>query len=175
MSATRRMPWPYRVAVSVVIVLFGLLALRQVASPDIGFHLKAGNHILAGNGWPANDAFTYTVNDHAYIDTSWGYQVVLALFERIAGAPGMILLHVALALATCLLVTLTVRLVPSEFRVLVSVLLLGGLAVEPRLEVRPELLSFTYLTLVLYLLHRHAERMASPLWALPMLWPPIPT
>ena len=38
-----RLPW---IAVILVVVLMGLFTLRQVASPDIGFHLSAGNHIL---------------------------------------------------------------------------------------------------------------------------------
>ena len=165
-----RLSWPQRVALVLVLLLIGLFALRQVASPDIGFHLKAGNYILSGNGWPQDDPFTYTVNDHAYIDTSWGYQVLLALVERISGAPGMILLHVALVLVVFSLVALTTRMVPGEIRLLIPVLLLGGVAAEPRLEVRPELLSFAFLALVLYLLHRHAEGLRSPLWALPVIF-----
>ena len=85
---SHRLLWIQRIALGLVIVSIGLFALRQVASPDVGFHLKAGNHILSGNGWPQNDPFTYTVTDHAYIDTSWGYQTILALVERLAGAPG---------------------------------------------------------------------------------------
>lgn len=168
-----RLLWIQWIVLGLVIVSIGLFALRQVASPDVGFHLKAGNHILSGNGWPQNDPFTYTVTDHAYIDTSWGYQTILALVERLAGAPGMILLHVLLVLAVFSLVTLTVRTVPSEVALLVPVLLLGGVAAEPRLEVRPEVLSLTFLAAVLYLLHRHAEGLRSPLWLLPpifLLW-----
>ena len=101
-----RLSWPHRIALGLVLLLIGLFALRQVASPDIGFHLRAGSYILSGNGWPQTDPFTYTVNDHAYIDTSWGYQVCLALVERISGAPGMILLHAALVLAVFSLVAL---------------------------------------------------------------------
>src|ERR1700675_1653120 len=78
--------------------LVGLLAFRQVGSVDIGFHLTAGSHILAGDGWPRHDSFTYTVNDHDYVDTSWGFQVLVALVERAAGAHGLVLLVVALVL-----------------------------------------------------------------------------
>jgi tetratricopeptide (TPR) repeat protein len=162
--------WPHRIALGLVLLLIGLFALRQVASPDIGFHLTAGNYILSGNGWPQTDPFTYTVNDHAYIDTSWGYQVCLALLERISGAPGMILIHVVLVLTVFSLVALTTRTVPGEISLLIPLLLLGGVAAEPRLEVRPELLSFTFLALVLYLLHRHAEGLRSPLWLLPPIF-----
>ena len=164
------MTGPLRAAVALVVVVLALFALRQVDSPDIGFHLKAGNQILSGQGWPQTDPFTYTVTDHPYIDTSWGYQVVIASVERLAGAPGLILLHVALTLVLFTLVTLTARLVPGEVRVLLPLLLLGGLAAEPRFEVRPEMWSYTLLAFVLYLLHRHAERRRSPLWLLPVVF-----
>ena len=83
-ASRQRLTGPMRVVVGVVLLVLALGALREVASPDIGFHLKAGNHILDGNGWPRTDPFTYTVTDHAYIDTSWGYQVALAVVERVA-------------------------------------------------------------------------------------------
>lgn len=169
-ASRQRLTGPMRVVVGVVLLVLALGALREVASPDIGFHLKAGNHILDGNGWPRTDPFTYTVTDHAYIDTSWGYQVALAVVERAFGAPGMILVHVALTLATFWLATLAARLVPGEVRVLAPLLLLGGLAAEARFEVRPEMLSYALLALVLYLLHRHAEGLRSPLWVLPPIF-----
>jgi tetratricopeptide (TPR) repeat protein len=162
-----RLLWPYRIAVGLVLVVVAIFAWREIASPDIGFHLKAGNHILSGHGWPRTDPFTYTVTDRPYIDTSWGYQVALASVERACGAPGLILLHVALVLATFWLATLAARLAPGEVRVLVPLLLLAGLAAEPRFEVRPELLSYAFLSLVLYLLHRHAEGLGAWLWLLP--------
>jgi hypothetical protein len=171
-SPRKTLIW-FRVAVAVVLLVLALFALRQVASPDIGFHLKAGNHVLSSGEWPRTDTFTYTVTDRPYIDTSWGYQVVIALVERAAGAPGLILLHVALVLAMFWIATLAARLVPGEARVLVLLLVIGGLAAEPRFEVRPEILSYALLALVLYLLHRHAEGLGAPLWLLPpvfLLW-----
>jgi len=162
--------WPARVALGAATALAGWLALRQVASLDAGFHLRAGNWILAGNGWPRNDTFTFTVNDHAYIDTSWGYQVLLALTERLCGAPGMVLLHVGLVLTIFVLLVLTARLAEPDTESLLVFVLLGGIAAEMRYEVRPELLSYAFLALVLYLLHRHAEGRRTPLWLLPIVF-----
>jgi len=160
----------FRVAIALVIVVLALFALRQAASPDLGFHLEAGNHVLSGQGWPRTDPFTYTVTDRPYIDTSWGYQVGLALIERAAGAPGLILLHVGLVAAIFWMVALSARQAPGEVRVLLALLLIGGVAAEPRFEVRPELLSYALLALVLHLLHRHAEGLGSRLWLLPPIF-----
>lgn len=162
-----------RATLLLVFVLMGCLALRQASSGDVGFHLAAGEYILEGNGWPRTDPFTFTVSDHPYIDTSWGYQVVLALLERAGGAPGFVVFHTGLVVLMLSLVYRTARLAPVEPCTLLVLLLLGGLACEMRFDVRPEVLSYTFLAWVLYLVHRHAEGLRSPLWLLPptfLLW-----
>ena len=155
---------------SLVFVLAALLATREVSSPDVGFHLAAGARILDGHGWPQGDPFTYTVPDHPYIDTSWGYQVVLATAERLGEAPALVLLHVLLVLGTFVLVCSTARLAPASPGVLTLLLGLGVLASEMRFEVRPELWSWAFLALVLQLLERRRTRRAAPLWLLPVIF-----
>ena len=149
-----------------IFALLAVLALRQVSSPDIGFHLKAGERILSGGGWPRLDPFTFTVRDHPYVDTSWGYQVVAALANRAAGATGLILLNTALVLAIFGVLLRTAKLLPAGPLALPLTLLLGGLAAELRFETRPELVSYLLLAVVLHLLHRHALGKPSPLWLL---------
>lgn len=150
-------------------LVLALLAARQVGSLDVGFHLKAGEHILSGQGWPRTDPFTYTLNDHPYIDTSWGYQVLIAMARRALDAPGLVILHAALVLATFFILYRTARIAPVDPTSLVLFLVAGGVASEMRFEVRPELVSYLFLALVLHLLHRHAEGLRSPLWALPVI------
>ncbi len=152
-----------------LLLLFGLLAvlsIRQVNSADIGFHLKAGNYILSGHGWPRTDPFTFTLRDHAYIDTTWGYQVLISLIHRLFGWDGLVFFHGLLVLAIFWIVYRTARLVGHDRLALSLLLLLGAIAAEIRFEVRPELLSWTFLAVILYLLHRHAEGLKSPLWVI---------
>src|SRR5262245_60469791 len=71
-SAPSRAPVPSLAGLSlllegVVLSLLVLLAFRQVGSLDIGFHLKAGERLLAGDGWPRTDPFTFTLSDRPYI------------------------------------------------------------------------------------------------------------
>jgi tetratricopeptide (TPR) repeat protein len=163
-------PTPYeRALLLLAFAAIGLLAFRQVGSVDIGFHLKAGEAILSGAGWPTHDTFTYTVNDHPYVDTSWGYQVVAALVHRAASTQGLVLLHVAFVLGIFLVLYRTSLLVPADPVSRATLMLLGGLACEMRFETRPEILSYLLLALVLHVLHRHAEGLPSPLWALPLI------
>jgi hypothetical protein len=160
-------------ALLLVFALVACLALRQTSSGDVGFHLAAGEYVLDGHGWPRDDPFTFTVTDRPYVDTSWGYQVVLALLQRMLGAPGPVLFHAALAVLMLWLVYRTARLAPHDSHILLLLLWLGGVAGELRYEVRPEMLSYVLLAWVLYVAHRHAEGLRSPLWLLPptfLLW-----
>jgi hypothetical protein len=174
--ATRRLdapPPPHRtvqVALALVLALVAALALRQVSGGDVGFHLAAGERVLDGQGLPHTDPFTFTVPDHAYVNTSWGYQVVLALLERAFGAPGLVLFHVALVLGFWGTLCATARLGPGDPVALLALVALGGLAAEMRYEVRPEVLSYTLLGLLLHLLHRHAEGRRAALWLLPLMF-----
>lgn len=76
----------YKITLFLIFALLLLFSFRDVSSLDTGFHLKAGNYILSGQGFPKNDPFTYTINDHPYTDTSWGYQVLISIFQKIAGS-----------------------------------------------------------------------------------------
>jgi len=162
--------WLCAAALAAVFLLAGVLALRQVASPDIGFHLAAGERVLSAQGWPRTDPFTYTVADHAYIDTSWGFQVLAGLAHRAGGAPGLVLLQLGLVLATLAVLYRTARLLPAGRGGLPALLGLGVVAAEMRFEVRPELLSYLLLAVVLHVLQRHALGRAAPLWCLPAIF-----
>jgi tetratricopeptide (TPR) repeat protein len=154
------------IALTAVFALAGLLAMRQVIDLDVGFHLKVGNQIIDGHGWPQNDTFTYTLNDRPYIDTSWGYQVVLAAVERHFHAPGMVVMHALLVLGCFSFLLLTARLYPVDATILVLFMAAGVVACEIRYQIRPEVWSYFLLSGLLYLLTRHAEGRASPLWLL---------
>gem|GEM_PF-638390 len=164
-----RLRRPYLAALLLMFLLLSLLSFRQAGSLDAGWHLKAGQSILSGHGWPVNDAFTYTLNDHPYVDTSWGYQVLLYLTERTAGAPGMVVLHWLMLMGLFYLLYRTARLAPVDPVTLVLMIGAGIMTCEMRFNIRPELLSYLYLGAILYVLHRRALGFKAALWLLPLL------
>ncbi|HUN82311.1 MAG TPA: tetratricopeptide repeat protein, partial [Phycisphaerae bacterium] len=101
--------------------------------------------------------FTYTLNDHPYIDTSWGYQVLVALSERAAGPAGIVLFHELLLLGTFLLMWRTAMLLGGSPWIGSIFLIAAAIACEMRFEARPELLSLFFLALVLHILTRREE------------------
>jgi hypothetical protein len=137
-------------------LLAALLAFRQVGSADIGFHLETGAWILAGNGWPRTDPFTETMAGHAYIDTSWGFDVLAAALHRMAGPTGLVL-FVALAVVGVLaLLVATARRRGASMAAAAVLVPVAVVAMEMRFEPRPELLSSLFLALQVWLLTRRA-------------------
>jgi hypothetical protein len=152
--------------------VFGLalvLSLRQVGSPDLGFHLRTGDYILAGHGFPRTDPFTETMRTHRYTDTSWGYDVLVASIYRLGGAPSLVILHAGLILFIFFMLYRTTRLGRGDPTTLVLYFLAGVVAMETRFETRPEILSYAFLAVLLHLLHRYALGQRVHLWALPVV------
>ncbi len=149
---------------AVVLLVAAVLAWRQVATPDYGFHLAAGRLILSTGAWPRLDPFTYTVSDHPYVDMNGLFQVALALADRVAGARGAALLQELLVLgaAGCVWAHARRRGVRSA-ALLGAVMLLGVAAWELRFLYRPELVTYLLLAAVLALVQRHAVD-ARPAW-----------
>jgi len=164
------LPRLHRAVLMLMFLLLAILAMRQVGSPDVGFHLKAGDSILSGHGWPRTDSFTYTLNNHPYTDTTWGYQVLLALAFKAAGAPGMAVLNLLILLGIFYVLYKTARLASVDPGTLVLLFGAGIVACEWRFEIRPEWLSCLFLAFLLHWLHRRALGLSVRLWLLPLLF-----
>ncbi len=127
------------VVLCLVFLLIMTFSFRKAGSHDTGFHLRAGESILNGEGFPEKDSFTYTLNNHDYVDTSWGFQVVLSLVNRTVGVNGMIVFNVMLVLLTFFVLFRTVRLGSDD--VLITALFLSRqlLPLKPDLKFVPNL------------------------------------
>lgn len=165
----RPLPRMFRLALLLTFCLILVLTLRQASSPDIGFHLRAGQHILEERAWPVTDPFSYTYPDRPYVDSQWGYQVLLLLAQKAGGPAGMVLFHAALALTAFFLLYRTARLGPIDPASLVLLLPAAVIAAEHRFLVRPEMMSWVFLAATLYILSRRAVGRSAPLWLLPVV------
>ncbi len=72
-------------------VIAAVLALgwRQLASPDIGFHLAAGRWIVENGRVPDVDTFTFGAAGRRYVDVPWLFQWVHYQAYRFWGAAGV--------------------------------------------------------------------------------------
>ena len=156
-----------------IIILVFLLSFRMLSDPDLGFHLKAGKWILENREIPRHDISTYTVSNHEYIDLHWLFQVFVFSFYRSGGYTALSLLVTFLSLSLLCLLLLRNRMygIPAP---ITSVLLLSAyLIIEPRIMLRPEMLTFIYISAVLIILDKYYYTRKNYLFFIPgimLLW-----
>ena len=82
-----------------VLVLFGG-AQQLFRDSDAGWHIRLGERILAGAGWPVTDPFSFSRAGQAWFAWEWGADVLMAVAHQSAGLGGVALFY-ALLIAAC--------------------------------------------------------------------------
>ncbi len=145
-----------------------LLPIHKIASYDTWFHLRAGEWLLGGGGFPSDDPFSFTA-DERWINLNWVFQIPLAWAHRIGGAPGVTLLNALLLLgAFGLLAARAVRRGTAP-EIAASLIALAALACIQRLAPRPETLSLLFLVLAITLCEEALAGRIRRLWLFPLL------
>ena len=81
-----------------VVALFAM-AVRETLDPDMWWHLRTGEAILAG-GIPTHDVFSFTVPEHEWVTHEWGSQVFMWLVYLAGGLPALIVVFALLIALT---------------------------------------------------------------------------
>ena len=148
-------------------VIVVLLCWHQIIDVDLWWHLRTGELILKTQSIPRTDPFSHTSAGSLWIDLHWLYQVLLYATFKVGGAAGIMILKTSILTAAFAIVTgLYSRRFTSVSGVLLS--LLGLLAFE-RYFPRPEIMSFLFCAIYLWILDRHQRGKRSPLILLPIL------
>ncbi len=159
-----------RVALAAALLVALLLALRQNTDPDLGFHLNQGDRILDRRSVPRVEETTYTGEGRPLLDPHGLYQAALSGARRVGGLESLTLLN-AVVLGTVFLL-LALRLRDSGVPPMISAggILLAALAMERRFELRPEVVSWAFLSVFLRAMDRERRnRTPLPVWPLPLL------
>ncbi len=158
--------WPHRLLIlalllSVVLPLVtgSLLSWHSLGELDVWLHQKSGQDILSTHSVAHLNSFSFTEPDHPWINHEWLFQVLVAVTgpsqDRLAaGIDHWILLRSVLSLI--LLMVLLIGDKPWRAPPLISItlapgIILGVLLLWPRLLLRPELVSYTFLVLIVRL------------------------
>jgi tetratricopeptide (TPR) repeat protein len=160
-------PWFY--GLLSCFLLLTLLACRLIADYDLGFHLKGGQWIVENRAFPAKDTFTYTVNGRDYIDLHWLYQVLLYGLYLFGGYSLLSIANIVLIILAFLIVFKRMCLTGAPLWICVVLLAAALLASEIRFQTRPEVLSWVYLGLTLWVLDERMNRRKNLLFLLPLI------
>jgi len=159
-------------AVAACMGLGVLLGWRQIASPDIGFHLSSARWMVEHHAWPSTDLFSFTFTGHRYLDLQWLFQLLLYGAHHLGGTAAILVIKILVTLAFW--ATLVVRARRSSGTLPWSVpLLLLLVALGDYFEERPHLFSWLFGSLMLLVLEEFARGRRRWLPALPaimLLW-----
>ncbi|HBC72435.1 MAG: hypothetical protein UX91_C0001G0141 [Candidatus Amesbacteria bacterium GW2011_GWB1_47_19] len=114
--------------------------------PDFGWHIQMGNLILAG-GVPQTDPFSYTMANFPFIDHEWLTNTIIAVLYPRVGMAGL-----AVIFATIVLGTIWVAVPKSEWMWADLPVMLGFTVFLGRAGVRPQIMDWLFLAIVLRLL-----------------------
>lgn len=137
--------------------------------PDVWWHIKSGEAILATHHWPTVDTYSFTVAGQHWLAYEWLGDVLLAATHRIGGLRGMELLIVILGstIVLSLYALATLRSGNSKAGFVASFALLVLATVS--FNMRPQMLGYLFLILTLITLERFRQGKRGAVWLLPIL------
>ncbi|MGA2416554.1 MAG: hypothetical protein ABSF59_19025 [Candidatus Sulfotelmatobacter sp.] len=81
------------------VLVFTNLSVRLLGDAGIGWHIRAGQLILANHAVPRSDPFSATMSGKPWFAWEWSYDVIVGRLDRKAGLNGVVL-FTALIIAT---------------------------------------------------------------------------
>jgi len=128
-------------------LLAGPLSNRPLADPDIGWHIRTGEQILATHSLPRTDPFSSTMQSQPWFAWEWLYDILLGILHQACGLNGVVWLCALLAAAIFALL-LSQLLQRGTGLLLAAVqMLLAEAASTIHLYARPHIVSWLFLLL----------------------------
>ncbi len=138
-----------------ILILIFLLSLRKITGIDIGFHLKGGEWILENKSFHRYDVFTYTVNKNEYIAMYWLFQIFIYVAYICSGYSGLVLLNSFLIIICFILLILLLKIRTNPLWIISFLLFLSVFPTEIRFSIRPEVFTWIFLLLVIFILNAY--------------------
>jgi tetratricopeptide (TPR) repeat protein len=161
-------------AAGALFLLAAALSVTRVTDTDLYWHLASGDLIRSTGAVPRTEPFSYTVPGHRWIDIHWLFQAVLSFIAEKSGFTGLTILKAVLILGLMGLLYVRCRRHAGPNAV-VALLLLVTIASQERFHMRPEIVSWILMALVLDALDRALAPAAGDRARRVILWIELPS
>lgn len=162
---------PFWVSVSLLLLFAFSFSFRNDHSfdQDLGRHIKVGKLVLQTSQVPKTNLFSYTSPDFPFINTHYLFGVLTAFVQKTIGLELLLILKIAIILLSISLVLSTID--RKKYVLLLPIGFIFLHVFRERLELRPEIFSFLFTALTLYILHKFLNhpKFYYPLLALPLI------
>lgn len=137
--------------------------------PDLWWHVKLGQTILATHRWPTVDPYSFTVNGQPWMAFEWLGDVLIGAIAHIGGMRGLDVLLIVLgsAVMIALYVFATIRSGNSKAGFIAAVALFA--LANPSFSMRAQMLGYVFLVFTLIALELFRQGKEWPIWFLPPL------
>lgn len=161
--------WFERAAVLSVFVLLAVACFRRVWEGDFWWELALGRDLLL-TGIPYTDTYSFTAHGGPWFELRWLYCLTIYGASLIGGIPGVMIFKWSVMVASFGFVTMaavTRRTVTSA----AVVLTVAILAASQRFFIRPELATFLFFSVGIWLIvrYRRGRGSAWAIWIMPLL------
>ena len=141
-----------------------------ILDPDVWWHIKVGQTILATHRWPTAETYSFTAPGTPWMAYEWLGETLLAAVHGAWGLRGLMALDLVLGAAVLLalyaLASLRSRNSKAAFVTCLLLLLLTAVS----FTLRPQMLGYLFLVLTLIILERFRQGRTGTLWLLPPLF-----
>ncbi|MGQ9701046.1 MAG: tetratricopeptide repeat protein [bacterium] len=159
----------WHLALFTIFVLLFFFSLRQIYDVDIGFHLRGGEWMLENKSFHRHDVFTYTVQNNEYIAMYWLYQIILFLIYKIGSDKFISIWNSILILILFALIYLRLQKSAVKKWLICCLILASLFPFEIRFGVRPEIMTYIFLTATLIILDHYFFNQKNYLHLLPLI------
>src|SRR6202051_3784239 len=153
-------------------LLAGPLSNWPLGDPDIGWHIRTGELILATHSLPRSDPFSSTMQGQPWFAWEWLYDILLGILHRDGGLNGVVWLCGLLVAAIFALLFSQLLRRGTGLPLAIVLMLLAEAAPTIHLYARPHIVSWLFSLLWFVALERweRSERGRPPRW-IPWFFP----
>ncbi len=136
--------------------------------PDLWWHIKIGQSILATHHWPTSESYSFTAAGQHWRAYEWLGEILLAAVYRVGGLRGLgaLLIILGSLFAIALYYFTTIRCGNPKAGFLATALVLN---LVNSFNLRPQMLGYLFLILALIILERFRQGKRGAIWLLPLL------
>jgi hypothetical protein len=156
-----------KTALYIVFAMLFAMALRIPVDTDLWWHVRSGQYTVT-DGMIYSDPFSHTYNGTPWTNYSWASQLVMYGMWSLAGDAGLALFTALLALGG---MWFLYRCSEGNIYLRGCLLILGAATAAIFWSARPQMFSFFFSTVLLWLMFRYKRQRIDRLWwIVPLMW-----
>jgi hypothetical protein len=161
---------PRRALLGAVLILTAAVGLDALSDPDVWWHIRLGDWIIAHHQIPAGELFAYTAFGNPLVAHEWLSEVIFAALAAVGGLALVTLVMGIVAWSGMLATLLRGRMRGAGPVVLAVGLALGARVAEPVLGTRPQIFTFALVCWTLWIAESYLHSGGRRIWLLPPLF-----